>query len=198
MSTYTSQELQEILDKHSLWLQGNSQGVRANLSGVSLSGADLSRANLREANLSRANLYRTDLSEANLYGANLSRANLSRADLSGANLYKASLYGTDLSRVNLSGASLYGTSLSGANLSGADLSGTALSYPIYQAYLGQYYIHTNAEYIRIGCEYRTVQDWLQVTQEQAIVMGLDSGHYKNYMAFIKWYSLQPISKGINK
>jgi hypothetical protein len=68
--------LKEALRLHSLWLKGVEGGVKADLSGAYLSGA-----NLFVANLSRANL-----SGADLFGANLSGANLSRADLFRANL----------------------------------------------------------------------------------------------------------------
>ena len=67
----TKKELELILKKHSLWLEDNTKGERANLSRAYLYGA-----NLNGANLSRANLY-----EADLYEANLSRANLKGADL---------------------------------------------------------------------------------------------------------------------
>ena len=83
--------LNNILEKHKLWLHENSIGVRADLSGANLSwanlsGANLSGADLSGANLSGANLSWANLSWANLSGADLSWANLSRADLSGANL----------------------------------------------------------------------------------------------------------------
>lgn len=88
--------LKEILEKHRLWLLGDINGVRADLSradlsradlsGAILRGANLSGANLSGANLRRADLRRANLSEANLREANLRRANLSEADLSGADL----------------------------------------------------------------------------------------------------------------
>ena len=90
----TNEKLKEILEKHSLWLDGDLKGRKADLSGADLSGADLSGADLSKANLSGAYL-----SGANLSGANLSWANLSWADLSGADLC-----GADLSKANLSGA----------------------------------------------------------------------------------------------
>ena len=104
-------ELKKVLDLHKMWLEDETGGQRAPLSGADLSGADLSRANLSGADLSRANLSGANLFRANLSGADLFRANLSEADLSGA----------DLSRANLSGADLSGADLSRANLSGADL-----------------------------------------------------------------------------
>ncbi len=85
------EELQEILDAHKKWINGEDGGAGANLSGADLRradlrDADLSGANLRDANLSGADLRRADLSGADLRGADLRRANLSGADLSGADL----------------------------------------------------------------------------------------------------------------
>ena len=95
------EELQEILDAHGKWIDGEYGGARADLRGADLSGADLRRADLFGANLFGANLR-----EANLRGANLSGADLSGADLFGANLRDANLRGADLRRANLRRADL--------------------------------------------------------------------------------------------
>lgn len=47
----TQDELNEILLKHKLWLEGDSSGVKANLSWANLRGANLSGADLSGANL---------------------------------------------------------------------------------------------------------------------------------------------------
>ena len=96
--TITKERLDNILKKHTLWVENESGGKRANLSGANLRGANLSGANLRGANLRGANL-----SGANLYGANLSGV-----DLYGANLRGANLRGANLREANLCGADLYG------------------------------------------------------------------------------------------
>ena len=85
------EELNEILELHKKWIEGDKIGKRANLSGANLSDANLSGANLRRADLSDANLSGTNLSDADL-----SDAYLRRADLSGANLSDANLRGTDI------------------------------------------------------------------------------------------------------
>ncbi len=113
----TKDELQEILEKHTLWLNNEDGGERANLCGADLRGADLNGVDLSKSDLSGATLYRADLHGANLYGANLYGAGLNEVDLHGANLY-----GANLRRANLSGANLYGANLSGADLSNAELS----------------------------------------------------------------------------
>ena len=75
------EELQEILKKHKLWLEGKRGGKRANLRG-----ADLREANLWGADLREANLQGTDLRGADLWEANLQRADLREANLQGADL----------------------------------------------------------------------------------------------------------------
>ena len=85
------EELQEILDAHKKWINGEDGGA----------GADLRRADLRRADLRRADLFGANLRDANLRGADLSGADLRRADLRGANLSGADLSGADLSGADL-------------------------------------------------------------------------------------------------
>ena len=65
------EELNEILELHKKWIEGDKIGKRANLSG----------ANLSDANLSDAYLRRADLSGANLSGAYLRGADIDYACL---------------------------------------------------------------------------------------------------------------------
>jgi hypothetical protein len=88
-------ELNEILENHKLWLNGEG-GECANLRG-----ADLRYANLYNIDLRCADLNSADLRCANLRGASLSGANLNSANLSGASLYNANLYSSNLNNANL-------------------------------------------------------------------------------------------------
>ena len=111
MRSVSKDELTEILRKHEMWIYGEVDGIRANLSNTDLSRANLHLANLAMADLSGANLSSANLSGATLYKANLWLADLRWADLrmtnfrlanlSGANFYKADLYKTDLHCANL-------------------------------------------------------------------------------------------------
>ena len=127
MIVITNKMLEEILDKHSLWLKGESSGKRAYLNDVNLSYVDLSGSNLRDAYLSGADLRYSNLRGANLRDAYLKGANLSGSDLRGADLRGADLSYTDLSTTNLSGAYLRDAYLSSADLSRANLNGVNLS-----------------------------------------------------------------------
>ena len=129
-------ELNKILSNHKLWLMDESNGIRADLSGVDLEYADLDGADLSDANLSGADLRGADLRSANLWYADLRGADLRDASLGCADLWYADLGGADLGGADLSGADLRDADLRGANLghanlydadfSGADLGGANL------------------------------------------------------------------------
>ena len=129
-------ELNKILSNHKLWLMDESNGIRADLSGVDLEYADLDGVDLRDANLSGADLRGADLRSANLWyadlrgadlrDASLGCADLGYADLGGANLEYANLDGADLRDADLRGANLVHANLYDADLSGADLGGANL------------------------------------------------------------------------
>lgn len=71
----------EILRLHKLWLDGDKDGVMADLHGANLLGVDLHGAVLCRAVLCRANLHYANLRGANLFGADLHSTNLRGADL---------------------------------------------------------------------------------------------------------------------
>ena len=133
--------LNDILHKHKMWLEGEKGGKKADLSwadlrradlsladlrSADLTGADLRQADLRQAVLSRADLtgaylMQADLRKANLTGADLRQAVLRKANLTGADLRQAVLSWADLRRADLTKADLIHADLRRANLTGADL-----------------------------------------------------------------------------
>ena len=98
-----SEEIRKVLENHKKWLFNEPEGIRANLCGADLYGADLRGANLYRADLRGTNLYHADLRGTNLY-----QANLCGADLCGADLRRADLCGADLRGADLCGADLRG------------------------------------------------------------------------------------------
>ena len=103
--------LEEILNKHKKWLNGEIGGEKADLSDtdlrhVDLRGRNLTGVNLRSADLSYASLSYADLSYADLIDTDLFHVDLSCTNLSNANLNKADLSGTNFNNANLKYANL--------------------------------------------------------------------------------------------
>ena len=124
MTSYSSDELKEILRLHALWLDGNAEGAQANLCGADLRGADFRDADFRYANLRDADFRYADLRDADFRYADLSEADLRDADLRGADFR-----GADFRDANLRDADFRYADLRYANLSEADLR-DALGIPI--------------------------------------------------------------------
>lgn len=97
----TVDSLKEILEQHTLWLNDNATGKRANLQGANLQGADLRWAVLVGADLRGADLTDAYLRRANLRWADLRGADLRGADLQGADLQWADLQWADLTEAKL-------------------------------------------------------------------------------------------------
>ena len=123
--------------------------IDANLRGADLRGADLINANLIDANLIDANLI-----DANLIDANLINANLRGANLSGANLISA----------NLSGVDLHGANLEGEVLTKAPVWVLNLKWPVL----------ITEEYMRIGCQRYTIEEWKNFNDDQIKVMASEA------------------------
>ena len=87
--------IKEILEKHLLWLAGDSKGEQANLSSANLSSANLRWANLSSADLRCANLSGADLHNANLPGANLCGATIVRGFISDGKYHHISNVGSE-------------------------------------------------------------------------------------------------------
>ena len=124
MRTVTDEELGIILKKHLLWLDGDKNGVRADLSEADLRGRRLEMVNLSRANLAGANFENAWLTNSCLYGANLRDANLARTILCNSKLTSSFLKGADLTCANLRKATVTNADLRGANLFCANVSDT--------------------------------------------------------------------------
>lgn len=79
-----------------------------------------------DAELTLVSLQGADLHGANLSGANLHASNLRRVDFTGADLTRTDITDSDLTKAKLVGADLAGASLKDANLTGTNLTGATL------------------------------------------------------------------------
>jgi len=168
--------LQEILQQHAAWLDDEGGGERADLRDADLRDADLSDADLRGADLRGADLRDADLRDADLSDADLRDADLSDADLRGADLRDADLRGADLRDADLRDADL-----SDADLRDADLSGTGLCV----FYGTRYPVYVCKGMARIGCQYRTIADFLALSDDEAVKMGALREELPMYRAFLE-------------
>ncbi len=73
--------LNEILEKHKKWLNGEKDGVRADLSNIDLRNIDLSGRNLSHIDMSHSNMSHSDMSHSDMRGSDLSHSNLSGSNL---------------------------------------------------------------------------------------------------------------------
>lgn len=117
------QHLARITEGVTAWNAWKTEnpGVKPDLQGAVLAGADL-----RFADLSWTDLRGAVLIEANLSGANLTYVQLNAANLSSVALSGADLNGADLTNANLSLVTMVGTSFGNANLSGARVYGISV------------------------------------------------------------------------
>jgi uncharacterized protein YjbI with pentapeptide repeats len=127
------QQRQRLAARQSIQL---TIAFQKDLTGIDLSGADLSRLYLRgkilkEANLEGSRLRNARMDGANLESANLKGANLGGAVLAAAHLKSASLQGANLADSNFQGADLsyasFGPRVAGSTLIGQKPQGSDLS-----------------------------------------------------------------------
>ncbi len=149
-------ELEEMIEKHAMYLRGQIGGARmrlqyhdlsnlyfddCNLTGADFAGSSFVGANLSGANLSSSNFFACDLRNADLKNSNMSRTDLRGAYLAGANLTGADLSDADMREGKVMKKGKYGiledrkraggtgaqTVLSGAKLGGTNMSGVQAS-----------------------------------------------------------------------
>src|SRR5690242_21965047 len=91
-----NRSLEQILEQHRAWVEGEPGGVQATFHSSRLDYADLREANLRGA------LFQS---------TTILNAQLQRADLSGAVFIECDCRGSDLSEVDLTGSEFRSSSL---------------------------------------------------------------------------------------
>ena len=111
---------------------------------------------------------------ASLDGASLAGANLTGANLGGAYLAGASLDGASLAGANLTGANLDRAYLDGANLDGANLDGEVLNKAPISLINLQWSILVTGQYMRIGCQRHTHEEWRDFTDAKIRNMAIDA------------------------
>lgn len=81
----TQEQLNNILEKHYLWLNKKVGGEQAEISMCNLTNLDLRNANLNSASIQGCDLTNVDLSGSNLCFANFSGSLLTKATMKSVN-----------------------------------------------------------------------------------------------------------------
>lgn len=100
MRALTKEQLQEVLEKHKLWL-ADEGGERAKLGYVDFTDAQIRFADLRHADFRGADFTNADLRNTNFTWSNFSGANFTGADLGYTRLIGANLENTALHNASL-------------------------------------------------------------------------------------------------
>ncbi|MEY4879562.1 MAG: hypothetical protein RJB62_1031, partial [Pseudomonadota bacterium] len=103
----TEKQASSAASRHELLYSGRVGGARAVFAHCDLSGMDLSGRNLSDADFTGAYLEETNLSGARLDSTCFGGASLIRANLTGASMRRADLRGAQIQGANLIGADLY-------------------------------------------------------------------------------------------
>lgn len=138
--------LKEVLRLHGLWLNGEPDGERADLSHADLRDMDLQRADLRFVVMRQALLCGANLRESRLEYAEMYRADLREADMFHADLTFASMQCANLARSSMRDANCASSNFMQADMGEVDLTGAHLGFdaffggvkhaPLYQAVCG--------------------------------------------------------------
>jgi hypothetical protein len=196
MRKITEEKLQEIIEKHGKWMNGDRGGERADLrhvdfSNTNLSYTDLSYTDFSYTNLSHTDLRGTDLSYTNLSGANLENTYLGYTNLSYTNLSHANLSTTDLSYTNLSYTNLSHANLSNAKMDRVNLSGARLcncignGREIKSLRMHEYTIVYTMDQLAIGYQQFPITDWFTRESISIILDQEDLDFWNENKDFIK-------------
>lgn len=93
----------------------------------------------------------------------------------------------DLNGADLRGADLWAADLRGTNLREADLREANLrgAKGVIVVHFRGYSIYISSDFTKIGCEYRSNTDWLEMSDDEAIKLGAKPDDIPFYRGMIK-------------
>ena len=120
------------------------------------------------------------------------KINLDYASLDYASLNYTSFDSASLNYVSFDGASLNYAFFDRASLDGASLDGTFLDCASFDRAKNIIVIewrgfsfHTQKEKTKIGCEYRSNKEWLEMSKEKAVELGIKEEDFEDYRKILK-------------
>lgn len=112
----TQEQIDTILKKHQLWLDGKEGGECADFQYAHLQGENFRGTYIQCANFQGAHLQDADFQYAHLQGVNFRYADLQRVFFRGANLRDANFQYANLQYANIQYANFQGANFQGADL----------------------------------------------------------------------------------
>jgi hypothetical protein len=97
-------ELEKLLGKHRLWIDGKEGGERLDLSGKKLRRADFSDCDLKGSIFREVEAIGVDFSGADLENTSFENANVTNANFENCNLKNINICGAKMDGINLEGA----------------------------------------------------------------------------------------------
>ena len=97
----TQQELNEILRKHKLWLDGKEGGERANMQSAHMRSANMQSANMQSAHMRSADMQCANMQRADMQCADMRYADMQCADMRYADMRYANLRNANMQRANI-------------------------------------------------------------------------------------------------
>ena len=137
--------------------------IAARKAGVDLRGSVLRGSVLRGVDLTGVDLTGAVLTGAVLTGSVLTGSVLRGADLRGVDLRGVDLMGADLTGAVLRGADLRGAVLRDAVLRDAKIKALRCFAGLYRYQIWAVVMEDGSPWIRIGCQWRSVEEWDRVT-----------------------------------
>jgi hypothetical protein len=153
----TQQELDEIVERHKLWLEHKEGGARADFSGKDIRYVDLSGKNLWGAYFRETILIGVNFNGANLGYTDFRRAYIESTDFIGTCLGYADFRHAHFNRVDFSGASCGFMDLRGAGTSGTHL--IAIKLPVWDVYI-------NTQTVQIGSWHHRHDALLSISDDE--------------------------------
>jgi len=137
--------------------------IAARKAGVDLRGSVLRGSVLRGVDLTGVDLTGAVLTGSVLTGSVLTGSVLRGADLRGVDLRGVDLMGADLTGAVLTGADLRGAVLRDAVLRDAKIKALRCFAGLYRYQIWAVVMEDGSPWIRIGCQWRSVEEWDRVT-----------------------------------
>ena len=145
-----------------LW-EGEAATMRDAVIAARKAGVDLRGSVLRGVDLTGVDLTGAVLTGAVLTGSVLTGSVLRGADLRGVDLRGVDLMGADLTGAVLRGADLRGAVLRDAVLRDAKIKALRCFAGLYRYQIWAVVMEDGSPWIRIGCQWRSVEEWDRVT-----------------------------------